>query len=162
MTTSNPYKYLAELDSELADEIGGIIAKNKELSKKLKSALIKEIAVLYDLDQENIILEEKTEGKQDGFIIKDKSTGLKLFTKVSKIFGDDTKSIDPRELFAYKVLEHMELGPETRFIITAGSSNPSGAKICHIVTKDVGYSNNKDITNIFCRVDCVRFKALEC
>jgi len=49
----------------------------------------------------------------------------------------------------YKVLEHMELGPEARFIMTADSSNPSGAKICHIVTKDVAYSNNEDIKNTF-------------
>ena len=149
MTKSNPWSYLAKLDSEIADEIASIIAKKKEQSKKLKSTLIKKIAVLYDLDQENIILEVKNVGIQDGFIVKDKSTGLKLFTKTSKTFGYDTNSIDPRELFVYKVLEHIELGPETRFIITASSSNPSGAKICHIVTKDVGYSNYEDITNIF-------------
>ena len=149
MTTSSPYIYLAKLEPELADEVGYIIAKNKELNKKLKSALIKEIAAVYDLNQDNIFVEQKQDGKQDGFIIKDKYTGLKLFTKTSKVFGDDIKSIDPRELFAYKVLEHMELGPETRFIITAGSSNPSGAKICHIVTKDVAYSDKDDIQTVF-------------
>jgi hypothetical protein len=47
----------------------------------------------------NIILELKNEGIQDGFIVKDKSTGLKLFSKASKTFGYDTNSIDPRELF---------------------------------------------------------------
>lgn len=30
-----------------------------------------------------------------------------------------------------------------------GSSNPSGMKNCYIVTKDVGYSDNKNIKNIF-------------
>jgi hypothetical protein len=143
MTASSPFLYLSKLDRGLADEIACIISRNYYLNKNSKSPLIKEIASLYDLDQTNFIIEEKKEGKQDGFIINDKQTGLKLFIKTTKILADD--SIDPRELFVYKVLEYMELGPETRFNFTADSSNPGG----HIVTKDVGYSNNEDITNIF-------------
>ena len=140
MTINNPYIYLAKLEPELAHEVFSIINKNKDLNKKSKSALIKEIAAVYDLNQDNIVVEQKQDGIQDGFIIKDKYTGLKLFVKTSRVFGyDDIESIDPRELFAYKVLEHMELGPETRFIFKTGSSYPSGPKICHIVTNDVEY-----------------------
>ena len=96
MKAINPYSHLAKLDMELADEIAIIIVKKKELNKKLKSSLIKEIATLYGLDQTTIILEEKKLGIQDGFIINDKKTELKLFVKKSKIFQDETVSIDPR------------------------------------------------------------------
>jgi hypothetical protein len=149
MTTSNIYTYLAKLEPGLADEVGYIIMENKKLNKILKSHLIKEIADVYNINQDNIVLELKQGGINDGFIVKDKYTGLKLFAKTSKVFGDDIGSIDPRELFSYKVLEHMELGPETCFIITAGSSSPSGAKICNIITRDVAYSDKVDIQTAF-------------
>jgi len=146
---SDLHKISNLVSQDFAMEINTIITNNKELSKKLKSALSKEISGVYKLDPENISIEEKEEGKQNGFIIKDDKTGLKLFTKESKVFGNDINSIDPRELFAYKILEHMDLGPEVNFIITAGSSSFSGAKICNIVTKDAGFSENKEVQSIF-------------
>lgn len=50
----------------------------------------------------------------------------------------------------YKALEYMDFGPKTRIYILASSSNPSGAKICHIGTTDVAFSYDDDIQCYFC------------
>ncbi|CAF0834081.1 unnamed protein product, partial [Brachionus calyciflorus] len=153
MTASNHYSFLArlaKLDTELADDINRIIIKNKELNKKFNSTLFKKIVELFGLDLKTVGIEEKKGGKQSGFIINHQQTGLKLFVKTSKIFEFDINSIDPRELFVYKVLEYMKLGPDTRFLIYAASSSSStGDRICRIITKDLEYKDNENITKKF-------------
>jgi hypothetical protein len=105
--------------------MNAILGKYTSLHQKFNKAVYEFIAGVYGINKDNIELEIKVIGKQDGFIIKDKATGLRLFTKISRIFSHNEKSIDPRELFAYKVLEYMELGPKTQFIFIPGSSSQS-------------------------------------
>jgi len=65
------------------------------------------------------------------------------------ICDENRKILYLNELFVYKVLEKLELGPKSNFIMTFLSISGNSTKICHIVTEDVEYSNDKNIRKKF-------------
>ncbi len=69
--------------------------------------------------------------------------------KESRVFSGDVGSLDPRELFAFKIMELLDMGPKSFFLIKPESSSSSGAKICYIITLDVAYSDDKNVTKTF-------------
>jgi len=55
--------------------------------------------MLCEIDEYNRETLTKIGGQQDGFIIKEINTGLKLFTKTSRVNQFNKNYLDPRELY---------------------------------------------------------------
>ena len=89
------------------------------------------------------IQENDKKGANAGFIAT-AFNGDRYFVKTFSV-DQDLDKIDCREIFAYKVLEHLGFGPETHCLIQRfSSSQGSRARGAYIMTKDVAINHDPE------------------
>jgi hypothetical protein len=155
--TTQPFKYLAKINNYLmkemkiseveADEICGFletdISKKKneeELNKQHEETISDLLSSSLGINISSI-KKNKDSGANAGFIVTDQDN----YDYFVKTFSGSKQKIDCREIFAYKVLEHLGFGPETHCLIQRfSSSQGSKAKGSYIVTKAAYTLNDKD------------------
>ena len=152
-----PYRYINSIDEHLKTEC----LVDKKQAANICDALSRYISIKQTEeeidDQHKIVIQElldntlgintinieknKLSGANAGFVITAENKCKYFIKTFSEAFGSpssSTKKIDCREIFAYKVLEYLGFGPETKCLIqTFSSSKGSDAQGGYIMTKDV-------------------------
>ena len=157
--TGATYKYIIKINEYLvtnglaneeeAEIICGLLETDIGAKKSENEIKKQHMVTIQELLNESLgnfvsIKENDLSGANAGFIAIDKND-CRYFVKTFSELSSSTKKIDCRELFAYKVLEHLGFGPETHCLIQKfSSSQGSKTKGSYIVTKDVGVVDKKD------------------
>lgn len=121
--------------------------KEEKHSERIKKYLFSREEYSF-LNKDEIVVEEfsdiKSSNKVFKVIIKEEEWFVKTFSKDLHTKG----LIDPNELFLYKILEYIELGPEVKFLIQLGSSSQGNLSSIitgnYIMTKSVPYDKEYD------------------
>jgi hypothetical protein len=112
----------------------------RETEEKVNKIHITRISQILKISEESIKVNECS-GANKGFIVSTKNNVryfVKTFSEAMGTSNEALKKIDCCEMFAYKVLEYLGFGPETKFLITPfSSSQGSIAKVNYIMTRDV-------------------------
>ena len=106
---------------------------------------IKEMLISKEIieDTENIDIKANlAKGVNESYIVTDVDKQVKFYIKT---FSNDSRleakgKIDPCEALVYKIMEYIELGPKTYFLIKSGSSSGGSSSIYagnYIVTEDL-------------------------
>ncbi len=100
---------------KLKDTIGDLVSQ-RFFTRKQEAASIMALMSLMNISDELAVEVNHNAGVNQGFVVSMKD-GSKKFVKN---FADDAATagkIDPNELFVYKTMEYMQLGPVTQFLI---------------------------------------------
>ena len=127
---------LVDAEPVVQDMIGDLVA-TRVTSRRQEAAAISSLMGTLNIVDKSMISINPSGGVNKGFIV----TGADGSVKFVKNFADEGVTrgkIDPNELFVYKVLEHLTLGPKCEFFIRQYSiGHGTAIDGNYIVTNDV-------------------------
>jgi len=134
---------VSTVDNELARQINSLFMAYDTFKVRLGGEIRTHYGLSSDYDL-HVLAKER--GASTGFVVQIENHTY--YIKESLSYREN-KKINPKELFLYKLLEYVHLGPKTDFILHSFSTSRTGAHICYISTQDVAYTKITDKQKTF-------------